>query len=92
MTDITRSGCAIVYSLSVHSRIRLCSAVSQQIRDTKARETAMLWRISLILLILISMWLMGMVSSYTMNRSIDIFLVIAILTVLLRLISGRRLV
>ena len=49
----------------------------------------MLWTISLILIV---MWVLGMVSSYTMNGFIHILLVIAIVTVLLRLISGRRVV
>ena len=49
----------------------------------------MLWTISVIL---IAMWVLGMVSSYTMNGFIHILLVIAIVTVLLQLISGRRIV
>ncbi len=48
----------------------------------------MLWTISLILIVL---WALGMVSSYTMGGFIHILLVIAVITVLLRLISGRRL-
>jgi hypothetical protein len=47
----------------------------------------MLWTISFILIV---MWALGMVSSYTMGGFIHILLVIAIVTVLLRLISGRR--
>ena len=47
----------------------------------------MLWTISVVLIVL---WLLGMVSSYTMGGFIHILLVIAIVTVLLRLISGRR--
>jgi len=46
----------------------------------------MLWTISLILVVL---WALGMLSSYTMGGFIHILLVIAIVTVLLRLISGR---
>jgi Family of unknown function (DUF5670) len=46
----------------------------------------MLWTIFVILLIL---WLLGMVSSYTMGGFIHILLVIAIVVVLIRLISGR---
>jgi hypothetical protein len=48
----------------------------------------MLWTISVILIVL---WALGMLSSYTMGGFIHILLVIAIVTVLLRLISGRRL-
>ena len=46
----------------------------------------MLWTIFVILLVL---WLLGMVSSYTLGGFIHILLVIAIVVVLIRLISGR---
>ena len=49
----------------------------------------MLWTISVILIV---MWALGMVSSYTMGGFIHILLVIAVIVVLLRLISGRRVV
>ncbi|MBU1691248.1 MAG: lmo0937 family membrane protein [Gammaproteobacteria bacterium] len=41
--------------------------------------------------ILIILWLLGLVSSYTMGGFIHILLVIAIVVVLLRVIQGRRL-
>jgi hypothetical protein len=47
----------------------------------------MLWTIFVILLIL---WLLGMVSSYTMGGFIHILLVVAIVVVLIRVIQGRR--
>jgi hypothetical protein len=47
----------------------------------------MLWTIFLILLVL---WLLGMVTSYTMGGFIHILLVIAIVVVLVRVIQGRR--
>ena len=47
----------------------------------------MLWTIFVILLVL---WLLGMVSSYTMGGFIHILLVIAIVVILLRVISGRK--
>jgi hypothetical protein len=47
----------------------------------------MLWTIFVILLIL---WLLGMVSSYTMGGYIHILLVIAIAVVLIRVIQGRN--
>ena len=49
----------------------------------------MLWTIALILIIL---WLLGMVSSYTMGGFIHILLIVAIVVVLIRLIQGRRVV
>ena len=47
----------------------------------------MLYTIAVILLIL---WLLGLVSSYTMGGFIHVLLVIAIVVVLLRIISGRK--
>lgn len=47
----------------------------------------MLYTIIAILLIL---WLLGMVSSYTMGGLIHLLLVVAVIIVILRLISGRR--
>jgi hypothetical protein len=47
----------------------------------------MLWTIFVILLVL---WLLGMVTSYTMGGFIHILLVIAIVVVLINVISGRR--
>jgi len=47
----------------------------------------MLWTIAIILVIL---WLLGFVSSYTMGGFIHILLVIAIIVVLVRVIQGRK--
>ncbi len=47
----------------------------------------MLWTIAVVLLIL---WLLGMVSSYTMGGFIHILLVIAIVVVLVRIIRGQK--
>ena len=48
----------------------------------------MLWTIAVILLI---MWLLGMITSYTMGGLIHILLVVALIVVLVRIIQGRRL-
>ncbi len=45
------------------------------------------WTIAVILLVL---WLLGMVSSYTLGGFIHILLVLAIIAVLVRLIQGRN--
>jgi hypothetical protein len=45
-----------------------------------------------IAVILIVLWLLGMVSSYTMGGFIHILLVVAIVVILLRVIQGRRVV
>ena len=47
----------------------------------------MLWTIFVILLVL---WLLGVVTSYTLGGFIHILLVLAIITVLIRVIQGRR--
>jgi hypothetical protein len=47
----------------------------------------MLWTIFVILLVL---WLLGMVSSYTLGGYIHILLVVAIVVVLIRVIQGRN--
>jgi hypothetical protein len=47
----------------------------------------MLWTIAVVLIIL---WLLGLVTSFTMHGFIHILLVIAVIVVLLRVIQGRR--
>lgn len=46
----------------------------------------MLWTIFVILLV---MWLLGMVTSYTLGGFIHLLLVLAIVVVLIRVIQGR---
>jgi len=43
-----------------------------------------------IAVVLIVLWLLGLVSSYTMGGFLHILLVIAVVVILLRLIRGRR--
>ena len=47
----------------------------------------MLWTIAIVLVVL---WLLGLVSSYTLGGFIHILLVIAIVIVVINLIQGRR--
>ncbi len=49
----------------------------------------MIWTIFVILLVL---WLLGLVSSYTMGGFIHILLVIALVLLLFQLLGGRRVV
>ena len=49
----------------------------------------MLYTIAVILLVL---WLLGLLTSYTMGGLIHVLLAIAIVAVLLRIISGQRVV
>jgi len=51
------------------------------------KELNMLWTIFVILLVL---WGLGLVTSYTMGGFIHILLVIAIVVVLVQVIQGRR--
>lgn len=43
-----------------------------------------------IVVILVVLWLLGMVSSYTMGGLIHILLVIALIVVILRVLQGRK--
>jgi hypothetical protein len=47
----------------------------------------MLWTITIILFVL---WLLGMVSSYTLGGWIHILLVLAVIVLIFNLLSGRR--
>jgi hypothetical protein len=47
----------------------------------------MLWTIAVILLVL---WLLGLVTGYTLGGLIHILLVIAVIVVIVRIIQGRR--
>jgi hypothetical protein len=49
----------------------------------------MLWTIFVILLVL---WLLGMVSSYTLGGFVHILLLIALVVLVIQLVSGRRVV
>ena len=49
----------------------------------------MLWTLFVILLV---MWMLGMVSAYTMGGFIHILLVLAVVAVAVQLINGRRVV
>jgi hypothetical protein len=47
----------------------------------------LLWTIAVILVIL---WLLGLVTSYTLGGFVHILLVLAIIVILIRIIQGRR--
>jgi hypothetical protein len=59
-----------------------------KIEHQPKRRITMLWTIAVVLIIL---WLVGLVSSYTMGGFIHILLVIAVVVVLVNIIRGRRL-
>ncbi len=52
-------------------------------------EDAMLWTLFLVLVVL---WMLGVVSSYTLGGFIHVLLVLAIVALLVQLIQGRRVV
>src|SRR3954469_4155662 len=65
-----------------------CTTISgERSHGPPERSRNMLWTIFVILLIL---WLLGVVTSYTLGGFIHILLVIAIAVVLINLIQGRR--
>jgi hypothetical protein len=47
----------------------------------------LLWTLAVILLVL---WLLGLVTSYTLGGFIHVLLVVALIVVLIRVIQGRR--
>ena len=56
-------------------------------RGRQKEEEEMLWTIFVILLVL---WLLGVVSSYTVGGFIHILLVLALVVLLINIIGGRR--
>ena len=68
-------------------------AVSSESEDTLSEENLskerknMLWTIFVILLVL---WALGMVTSYTMGGLVHLLLVLAVVVVVLNLVRGRR--
>jgi hypothetical protein len=57
---------------------------------TKQTLNLILFMLETIAIILILLWLLGLVSSYTMGGFIHILLVIAVIVIIVRLIQGRR--
>ena len=51
------------------------------------KEKRMLWIIAVILIVL---WILGLVTSYTMGGFIHILLVVAVVVILVRIIQGRK--
>jgi hypothetical protein len=60
--------------------------VQQRVTSVEANMD-LLWTLAVILLIL---WLLGLVTSYTLGGFIHVLLVVAIVVVLIRVIQGRR--
>jgi hypothetical protein len=62
-------------------------ALARSGSKTNGKEKYMLYTIAVVLLIL---WLLGLVTSYTLGGVIHVFLVIALVMVLANFISGRK--
>jgi Flp pilus assembly protein TadB len=60
---------------------------SRGLSTNQGRNTKMLWTIFVILLVL---WLVGLVSSYTMGGFIHLLLVLAVIVLVINLLTGRR--
>jgi hypothetical protein len=58
-----------------------------QLGIPEREEVAMLWTIFVILLVL---WLLGVVTSYTLGGFIHVLLVVALIMAVMQLIQGRR--
>ena len=76
-------------AVTVRQRTELSSTVRAAWRCLKSLTgNRMLYTIAMILLVL---WILGLVTSYTMGGFIHVLLVIAVIMILLRLIQGQRL-
>jgi uncharacterized membrane protein YtjA (UPF0391 family) len=64
-------------------------ASGTRVAEASQGDTKMLWTIFVILLVL---WLLGLVTSYTLGGFIHILLVIAVVVLIINLIQGRRVV
>ena len=71
--------------LAEESAVGLIRSLVGTFHSTKGQK--MLWTIAVVLAVL---WLLGMVTSYTMGGLIHLLLVLAIIAVLFRVITGRR--
>jgi len=76
-------------SLTVWTDFPVSSATTSLCKTSKSHGGNMLWTICVVLVVL---WLLGMVSSYTLGGFIHILLVLAVIVLLVRLVQGRRLV
>ena len=65
----------------------IANAYTTRTKTTSVTAIAMLETIAIILIVL---WLLGMVSSYTLSGFIHVLLVAAIVILLIRIIGGRR--
>jgi Family of unknown function (DUF5670) len=70
-----------------HWMVRQPAEGRNDVKSNKEKVHIMLYTIAVVLVVL---WLLGLVTSYTMGGFIHILLVVAIIMVLVNLINGRR--
>ena len=86
MVDELRPGHREAGSLLYKHLFRALRALNTY--QSKKRIIIMLYTIAVVLILL---WLLGLVTSYTMSGLIHVLLVIAVVVLLVRLIQGRKL-
>jgi hypothetical protein len=68
----------------------VCARQHMRFRAGRLRSLSMSLVLSTIVIVLLVLWLLGVVTSYTMGGLIHILLVVAVIAVLLRIIQGRN--
>jgi uncharacterized protein DUF5670 len=56
----------------------------------KSNDEKVVFMLYTIAVVLIILWVLGLVTSYTLGGAIHVFLVIAVIMILVNLVSGRR--
>jgi hypothetical protein len=69
------------------TRSSLARSVLPRVTDLLQGRIEMLWTLFLVLIVL---WMIGVVSSYTLGGVIHLLLIFAVVALLIQLISGRR--
>src|SRR5579863_7719967 len=72
---------------SYEAAIGMAATKAEEVRTDPERRNAMLWTIFVILLVL---WLLGLITSYTLGGFVHILLVLAVVVLVINLVQGRR--
>ena len=86
---VPRTGTGAFAAVGTIGRILPLLLEDTHLQAFNGKETTMLYTIAVLLIVL---WLLGLVTSYTIGGFIHILLVIAVISVLIRLIQGRKIV
>jgi hypothetical protein len=86
MADSLRSAYSLRRRVGFPHHVTQAPAVDA-ILDLEDAPMDLLWTVAVILLIL---WLLGLVTSYTVGGFIHILLVLALVVILIRVLQGRR--